>query len=388
MATIYKHPESRFFYAKYTDPSTGRRVSRSTKTENRKQARIIAGKFEGEARDAALRADAPAILRRAVELASLESQSGTLTLQRAEELIRHMAAAANPTAPESSFRRLAAGWLDKVEGSITTQSWDNYNATIKAVSKALGERADMPLRRVTQSDLGAVQSRLVASGATASTANKAMRLVRRILESAVTSGTLDRNPCAGLEALPTSGSETRLPFTVQEVRQLLAAAPTDEWHGLILLAATTGLRCGDIRTLTSANVIDGWLVIMPSKTSKTTAAIVRSPLTPACLAWLEGRTGNLFPTLAGMDKRRVADKFEDIMGKAAVPRKVDIAPGVQGLRSFHSLRHSFVSWLAEKEVAADIRKRLAGHASDKIHAGYSHHAESLQRAVASLPDLS
>jgi integrase len=39
---------------------------------------------------------------------------------------------------------------------------------------------------------------------------------------------------------------------------------------------------------------------------------------------------------------------------------------------YHSLRHSFVSRLANLEVLPDVRRQLAGHSSDEIHRRYVH----------------
>jgi site-specific recombinase XerD len=42
----------------------------------------------------------------------------------------------------------------------------------------------------------------------------------------------------------------------------------------------------------------------------------------------------------------------------------------QSSLSFHSLRHSFVSALANAGVAPDLRQKLAGHSELKSHARY------------------
>jgi hypothetical protein len=43
--------------------------------------------------------------------------------------------------------------------------------------------------------------------------------------------------------------------------------------------------------------------------------------------------------------------------------------------------------LAEADVHADIRQKLTGHATSKIHQRYTHHDEALDRAVGTLPAL-
>ena len=58
------------------------------------------------------------------------------------------------------------------------------------------------------------------------------------------------------------------------------------------------------------------------------------------------------------------------------------------LLSFHSLRHSFVSALANAGVASDLRQKLAGHTDSKSHARYSHHEVAAMRlAIGTVPSL-
>jgi integrase len=50
--------------------------------------------------------------------------------------------------------------------------------------------------------------------------------------------------------------------------------------------------------------------------------------------------------------------------------------------SFHSLRHSLTSALANAGVPAEIRQKLTGHADVKAHAAYSHHEfETIRQAL-------
>ena len=57
-------------------------------------------------------------------------------------------------------------------------------------------------------------------------------------------------------------------------------------------------------------------------------------------------------------------------------------------RSFHSLRHSFVTALAHANVAIELRRRLAGHASEGQSLHYTHpEFASLREAVEKLPGL-
>ena len=387
MATVYQHPSSKFYFARFTDPATGRRVSKSTKCIAKKAAKIVAGKLQSAANDEALRADVPRILQRAVEHASLEAQLGTLTLQRAEDLIRLMATAANPTAKEGTFKRFAGHWLDEREKDVTAQSYTDYHRAVKVATAALGDKSEQPFRRITTMDVEGIRGAFAATGATGCTVNKQFAVIRRIFQSAVDCGALDLNPAKSIKAASTSDSTERRPFTPPEVRSLIEAADSDEWKGLIVLACQTGLRRGDLLALTHHNVNDEWLTIQTGKTG----AVVSMPLSAPCLAWLQDRpSGQLFPALAKVKAAKLSLRFDEIMGKADVPKVVVIIPGdvpKVGSRSFHSLRHSFISWLAQMDVNADVRMKLSGHSSEAVHAGYTDHGDALKRAVSQLPVL-
>lgn len=59
-----------------------------------------------------------------------------------------------------------------------------------------------------------------------------------------------------------------------------------------------------------------------------------------------------------------------------------------GHRTFHSLRHSFVSELANAGIAPDVRQMLAGHSDDRSHAVYTHtQLDTLRAAVKKLPSI-
>jgi site-specific recombinase XerD len=56
--------------------------------------------------------------------------------------------------------------------------------------------------------------------------------------------------------------------------------------------------------------------------------------------------------------------------------------------SFHSLRHSFNSALANAGVDVEVRQELTGHASAEQNESYTHrHIESLRKAVMKVPPI-
>jgi len=74
-----------------------------------------------------------------------------------------------------------------------------------------------------------------------------------------------------------------------------------------------------------------------------------------------------------------------IEGKTTRP-----AAGGRGLSNltFHSLRHSFNSAMANAGVSQEIRQKLTGHVSAEVNAHYTHHElEPLRAAIACIPTL-
>jgi integrase len=170
------------------------------------------------------------------------------------------------------------------------------------------------------------------------------------------------------------------------VRKLIDTAHTDEWRGLILIAAHTGLRMGDVLSLQRSNIEGNDIVIRPVKT-KQSRSTIRIPMTTPVIAWIGDRKGAFFPAMSRRSTATHSTTFPRLMDKAGVARDVILPGGIEARRSFHCLRHSFTSWLAEADVPSDVRRKLTGHKSIGVHDLYTHHDESLRRAIKELPDL-
>ena len=84
-------------------------------------------------------------------------------------------------------------------------------------------------------------------------------------------------------------------------------------------------------------------------------------------------------------------QFRDIAEKAGVTGRVVTREGkgrTTNSKTFHALRHSFISALANAGVASEIRQKLAGHSDSKVHANYTHHElPALRGAIAKLPSF-
>jgi integrase len=102
----------------------------------------------------------------------------------------------------------------------------------------------------------------------------------------------------------------------------------------------------------------------------------------------------LFPSLTGRGTggaHGLSAEFGAIMRKAGVHGEI-IRHTAKGrgnkTKSFHSLRHSFNSALANAGVDRELRQVLTGHASERMNELYTHReVEPLRAAIAVLPRL-
>ncbi|MDP9387221.1 MAG: site-specific integrase, partial [Actinomycetota bacterium] len=102
----------------------------------------------------------------------------------------------------------------------------------------------MPLGRIRPTTVRSWYARLLDAGPGASTTAKCYRLLRAILNTAVEDGLLAANPCAIHGAGAERADERPLP-TVDEVFAL-ADAVRPRYRALVLLAAFSGLRRGEL----------------------------------------------------------------------------------------------------------------------------------------------
>jgi integrase len=389
MATVYWREAHGTWYAKYFD-ANGKRVSKNTGISAKRAAERKAAEFENaalsEREGASHLPKAYAVL---LETVTREAAAGALTLARAEEFIHRLHKLANPDFEEASLADFWGTWILEQRRHVGISTATGYQQDLDLLSPALGKRVmSAPVNALTTSQINAAIDKVKKAGSRrASTVNKALASLRRVMEAAVAAKVATHNPAKQSRSLREDDSTEKAPFTVEDIRAMLDHKDTsEEWRGAITLAAHTGLRLGDVLSLHRKHVDGDKIVIMPGKTSRQ-KKVISVPLTPPCIAWIGERKGDFFPKLKKQATATTSMQFGAIMKKAGVPKEIELPGGLKASRSFHALRHTFASWLAEADVHADVRQKLTGHSSSKIHQRYTHHDEALDRAVATLPTI-
>src|SRR6185437_12734975 len=104
-----------------------------------------------------------------------------------------------------------------------------------------------------------------------------------------------------------------------------------------------------------------------------------------------GTDGFLCPKLAGKGtggRRGLSETFKKIVEKAGLDPMTVKGKGIRKFskRSFHSLRHSFNSALANAGVPEEVRMKLTGHATPIMNSQYTHlQMDTLKKAVSKMP---
>ena len=350
-------------------------TARSTKETDRSKALRLAFELEGAGgtfrSDNTTQAQLDKVLR-----AMWQRHTGKrITLNRADEF----------------FRSWIAG-MKRKPGTI-----ERYNQITEEFLGQLGERAAFDIKSIEPAHLQAFVNRDVALGRSGTTIVLNAKILRAAFNAAIRAGAIETNPAGSLQ-LPDAVAEEREPFTPGEVETLLATAKGTDWETAIMLAAFAGLRIGDSVRLKweAVDLAAGTLTFLPEKTSRKGKEL-KMPMADRLAGYFEKLASKdraqasplLCPSFAGREiggRAGLSAEFIDLMGRANVlPKSITAKDGRTrkfSRKTFHSLRHAFVSRLANAGVAEDVRASLAGHADPRETERYSHlEMETRRKAV-------
>lgn len=141
-------------------------------------------------------------------------------------------------------RFLVDEWLPAFAPTVRPTTVNAYTSEIRThvVGDELGA---LPLRSLSPAHFTKRYARLTEAGASAATVRLLHKALRRALSDAVRWGKIARNPASGA-AVPRD-TETRVTaWTGSELAKFLDHVQGDPWAPLWRLAATTGMRRGEL----------------------------------------------------------------------------------------------------------------------------------------------
>lgn len=372
MAAVYRRPGSPFWFACYPDRN-GKTVRRTTKSTDRAVAAGMVLEWER------------------VEFAAREGHASVAAFQKVVTEVSERVI--GESLRSQTVWQYFEEWIASIGRKNSAGTVERYRNTVRLFLFAIDKVADQSLRSLTPRHIDIFLNRRLDKGAAPKTAIVDVKTLGAVLNRAERYGYIDKNPVKAV-SLPKCVSSEREAFSLDEIHQLVNAAPNEDWQTLILLGAFTGAQLGDCLLLTWGNVLTEHHVIeyRQQKTGKECrpAGACRSAHPPQPIVRQVGQRPPL--SFAGR---------EEPVGQARVVGRIQADrppswPGPDGCegegdrsfakRTFHSLRHTFSSMLAGHGVSEELRMRLTGHSSRDIHQRYTHHAtEALQKAIDAIP---
>lgn len=234
-----------------------------------------------------------------------------------------------------------------------------------------------------------ISEHLMKTGRSPKTNNRDITAIRRCWDWMRTRGLVDENPWTD-QKIPTgskrgnSDLDGRVPYSDDELARLLAAAPTYgkphnmDLHDVLAIGALTGARLEEICSLKVSSCTGGIFSITEGKTK---SAVRKFPIHSGLVEMVARRSKGkeqsdyLFDDLhsSGPDNRR-----SEAFGK----RLARLARGSAGIddkrKTFHSLRHRFISNALDAGIDYLVIEAVVGHSSRAMAVGTYNHAQMMK----------
>jgi integrase len=378
MPYVVRHPSGRspYWYAVYRD-ETGRRLKKSTKLTSKSKALEMAHMLQKAAK---------------------EARQHRLTEGRARELLGELLEGLNgESLPVYTLEQWLEHFVKQKQKSRADKTALRYEQVKKDFVEFLGARARLNIAAVTSKDIADFRDLREAQGLAPSTLNGDIAILSAAFNGALRQGHLAVNPCLALEPVKDKAAPSKGTFTLEQMTALGKTASGD-WKGLILVGFYTGQRLGDCANLRWDRVdLAPKIKTIRFQQGKTGGAIML-PMNPVLAEYL-GRLARskpdktfVFPTLAQRNISPLSKYFKKLMQRAGIAqhvireRKAESGGRCVNALTFHSLRHTFNSILANAGIPEETRMALTGHTTREMNQVYTHRQLQMYvDAVAVLP---
>lgn len=268
--------------------------------------------------------------------------------------------------------------------------------TIHLEQHVLPTLGKIRLDRVTREHIDELKMRWDKADAAVRTINVRLDTLKRMFALAIEWGYLASMPIVRRMKVPPDSPR----FLTDAEAHLLLASASGHWRAMILIALRTGLRIGELRGLQWGDFDDRGSALHVRRTDPGRPGLpsngpkggkMRSaPLTPDALACMRGiRPPNpepgdwIWPALTRNNKTRPRSATGCFTGiRAAVRRSGIKEPTKDDKIAWHTLRHTFASWLVSRGTNLRVVQDLLGHASIKQTERYAHLAPNMAHHAA------
>ena|SRR5829696_935954 len=262
------------------------------------------------------------------------------------------------------------GWMEERCNTVSGRTWRVQESMLR--NRVKPHVGDVRLSKLTPADVRAMYRRLLSDGLTPSTVGNVHVILKQALRDAVRDKHIRSNPLDDVKPPKLTRKEKQV-LTPDEVRRLLDAVKGERFEGAYVLAATCGLRIGEILALRYEDVdltagtiriehtlYQGKCTAPKTSSSRRTLTLPQTAL-ESLVRLCNGSTnptGYLFAT--GSGKPVDVSNFYRWSWKPALRRAglPEITP--------HQLRHGAASLLLNENVPVPVVSRYLGHANSSV----------------------
>jgi integrase len=387
MPYVVRHPTGRspYWYAVYRD-ETGRRLKKSTKLTSKSKALEMAHMLQKAAK---------------------EARQNRLTEGRARQLLGELLEGLNgESLPVYTLEQWLEHFVKQKQKSRADKTALRHEQVRREFIEFLGPRARLNIAAIISKDIADFRDRRESLGLAPSTLNGDIAILSAAFNGALRQGHISVNPCLAIEPVKDKAAARKATFTPAQVTALIEAAESEDWKGLISVAYYCGQRLGDCANLQWHQIdLAGEIKTIrfqQGKTGKEVPMVIHPALQKILSALREHRKvvplsseddeAFVFPELAQRNISPLSKYFRGLMARAGIKQRVirERDESGSGRRvnalSFHSLRHTFNSVLANAGIPEETRMALTGHTTRQMNQTYTHRELSIYRdAVAVLP---
>ena len=312
---------------------------------------------------------------------------------------------------EAEVDKQRGTWADPRRGRITlTDHIDQWHASRHHLRPSTRARdgslirqqvvphlGDRRISTLEPADIRVWVADLVEAGYAPSTVGKAVQILRAAMDSAVEDGMIPRSPIRGVK-IPTRPAVEKRYLSHAEITDLTEAAPAHH-RALILTAAYTGMRFGELAALRAENLnllrpsitvveslseVGGHISTGPPKT----AASRRQVSLPRYLVGFLGEHMGAYGP--GEDNRVFTAPMDGPLRRTLFRRRVWLPAVDESVGQpcrFHDLRHSHAALLIAEGTHPKVIQARLGHASIRTTLDvYGHLFEGLDESAADALD--
>jgi integrase len=249
------------------------------------------------------------------------------------------------------------------------------------ISPVIGE---LPLKDIAPIHMERIKKNMADAGRAPRSIRYALAVIRQVFNFARYNNLfIGDSPTANVK-MPQKDNRRLRFLTHDEADRLLAALEikSQQLYEMALVSLHCGARADEIFSLTWGDVAleRGTLTLRDTKNTKTRVAFITEEVKDLLAQKEHGKNDDLvFPGRGGVKITAISKTFDRVV------QELSINEGVTDRRQkvvFHTLRHTYASWMVEKGVDLYHVKKLMGHSTLSMTERYSHLSdETLQGAV-------